>query len=74
MGNGVRIASVAGRLANYRVEDGATIENIGVVETHLDTGTETEVTLDEVVFSPEIQQEFFTARTLELRSKLRFLE
>ena len=41
---------------------------------NLDTGTETEITLDEVVFSPEIQQEFFTARTLELRSKLRFLE
>jgi hypothetical protein len=42
--------------------------------TNLEARTQTEVVVDEVIFSPEIQREFFTSGNLELRSKLRFLE
>jgi uncharacterized protein len=42
--------------------------------TNLDTRTQTEVVVDDVIFSPELQKEFFTSGTLELRSKLRFLD
>ncbi|MCA9265741.1 MAG: DUF4954 family protein [Planctomycetales bacterium] len=33
LGNGVRIANVAGRLANYRVADGAWVEDVGIIDT-----------------------------------------
>jgi hypothetical protein len=42
--------------------------------TNRETRTQTEVVVDEVIFAPEIQREFFTAGSLELRSKLRFLD
>jgi hypothetical protein len=41
---------------------------------NLETRTETEVVVDEVAFSPDVQREFFSTGTLELRSKLLFLE
>ena len=42
--------------------------------TNPETRTQTEVVVDEVIFSPEIQREFFTTGNLELRSKLLFLD
>ena len=45
-----------------------------LVCTNLETRTETEVVVDEVIFSPDVQRTFFTTGTLEFRSKLLFLD
>jgi hypothetical protein len=55
------------------VQNGAAVPK-RLVCTNFDLNTQTEVNLEGVEFSPEIQQQFFSARSLELRSKLKFLE
>jgi hypothetical protein len=54
-------------------QDGALVPR-RLLCTNLETRTETEVVVDEVIFSPDVQKQFFSTGTLELRSKLLFLD
>jgi hypothetical protein len=65
----VIVASREGMVAR----DGALVPR-RLLCTNLETRTETEVLVDEVVFSPDVQKQFFSTGTLELRSKLLFLD
>lgn len=53
--------------------DGALVPR-RLICTNLETRTQTEVVVDEVVFSPEIQREFFATGNLERSSRLLFLD